>query len=356
MASIQKLTRKSGTVYRVFIRNQGSQPITKIFKSNKNAKEFIKKVEADSELHFIYGDTRIKSIRLSSLIAEYMTQYEGVSPSTRQSVLDLWLRLIGDKYIVEINKQDIRNGINTMAKQPVKRGDGKGKTKVTTKKRSNGTLNRYKGTVSALFEYAVDEYDLPVNPARQVRAKKESDGRIRFLSDTERSRLLEACKNSNWGKLYLLVLMAITTGARKSELTNLKWADIDFIRQRAYVSKTKNGEPRVCPLTDSVIVELQKIYTDELDELVFGSATKPEQPFMFRKHWLISVSDAQLDNFKFHDLRHTCASYLAQSGASLLEIGDVLGHKQIEMTKRYSHLCVEHKSKLIASVMKNVGN
>ena len=351
MASIQKLNRKGGTAYRVFIRNKGSKPISKVFKSKKIAKEFIKKIESDSELHYIYGDIRLKSLLLSSLITDYMKQYEGVEPKTRRSVLDLWLSLIGDKYIVEIKKQDIRQSFNELAKQPVRRSDGRSKIKITSKKKSNATLNRYKGTLSALFEFAVDEYDLPVNPVRQVRAKKESDGRIRFLSDTERSRLLEACKNSDWEKLYVLVLMAITTGARKSELTNLMWTDIDFDRQRAYVSKTKNGEPRVCPLTDAVILELNQFYTDESEGLVFGSEIKPQQAFMFRKYWLKAVGAAQLNDFKFHDLRHTCASYLAQNGATLLEIGDVLGHKQIEMTKRYSHLCVEHKSKLINSVM-----
>jgi len=63
---------------------------------------------------------------------------------------------------------------------------------------------------------------------------------------------------------------------------------------------------------------------------------------------------AEVSNFRFHDLRHTTASYLAQSGASLLEIADVLGHKQISVTKRYAHLCIDHKEKLINSVMSNI--
>lgn len=76
-----------------------------------------------------------------------MKQYAGVEPKTRQSVLNLWLSLIGDKFIADIKKQDIRQSINELAKQPVRRSDGRRKIKITTKKKSNATLNRYKGTV-----------------------------------------------------------------------------------------------------------------------------------------------------------------------------------------------------------------
>ena len=67
--------------------------------------------------------------------------------------------------------------------------------------------------------------------------------------------------------------------------------------------------------------------------------------------WKRALEDADIKDFRFHDLRHSCALYLAQSGASLLEIADVLGHKQISVTKRYAHLCIEHKSNLINRVM-----
>ena len=85
--------------------------------------------------------------------------------------------------------------------------------------------------------------------------------------------------------------------------------------------------------------------------LIFGSKITPSNPYVFYKHWKRAVEEAELIDFRFHDLRHTTASYLAQNGATLLEIADVLGHKQIEVTKRYSHLCIGHKSSLINRVM-----
>jgi len=153
--------------------------------------------------------------------------------------------------------------------------------------------------------------------------------------------------------LYLIVLLAITTGARKGELTKLRWNDINFERRTAYVSTTKNGQPKVLPLTDSVIKELQ-LFNKNDSRLIFESKVKEEAAYCFTKPWKKALKDSNIKDFRFHDLRHSCASYLAQSGASLLEIADVLGHKQISVTKRYAHLCIEHKSSLINRVMGSI--
>jgi integrase len=169
----------------------------------------------------------------------------------------------------------------------------------------------------------------------------------------ERKRLLVACGKAAWPKLYLLVLIAITTGARRGELLGLRWNDIDFERQTAYVQTTKNGQPKVLPLTNDVVKELTK-FRQQDSSLIFNSEIKPNKAFCFNKQWKKSLEIAEVDNFRFHDLRHTTASYLAMSGASLLEIADVLGHKQISVTKRYAHLCIDHKEKLINSVMSNI--
>jgi integrase len=155
--------------------------------------------------------------------------------------------------------------------------------------------------------------------------------------------------------VYLIVLRAITTGARKGELTGLKWSDIDFDRQLAYISTTKNGESKTLPLTESVIDELCK-FNKQDNSLVFDSVIKPGRAYCFTKPWKKALNEAGIEDFTFHSLRHTCASYLAMNGASLLEISDVLGHKQIQMTKRYSHLCIDHKQTLINNVLGGISD
>jgi len=204
-----------------------------------------------------------------------------------------------------------------------------------------------------VFSYAYQQHDLITNPVALIPSLPENNQRTRYLSDTERKRLLDACRSSKWNKLYLIVLMAITTGSRKGELLKLKWNDIDFERQTAYVSTTKNGLPKVLPLTNDVINEMIKFRHQE-SQLIFNSEIKIYKHYEFFKPWKKALKQSAIVDFRFHDLRHTTASYLAQNGASLLEIADVLGHKQIQMTKRYAHLCIDHKQRLINSVMSNL--
>ena len=102
-----------------------------------------------------------------------------------------------------------------------------------------------------------------------------------------------------------------------------------------------------------MIKELQLFDTKD-SSLIFASRIKCEVAYCFTKTWKKALEDAEIKDFRFHDLRHSCASYLAQSGASLLEIADVLGHKQISVTKRYAQLCIEHKSSLINRVMGSI--
>ena len=188
-----------------------------------------------------------------------------------------------------------------------------------------------------------------------MKALTADNARIRFLSEDEQQALLAQCKQSQWQPLYLLVLLAITTGARLGELLRLRWRDIKIKERRAHVTQTKNGEPRVLPLVDGVITEVSKLARPlDSDTLLFRASHDPYQPFMFRKHWDKAVKAAELRDFRFHDLRHTCASILAQNGATLLQIADVLGHRQLEVTKRYAHLCVDHKQALVDQVMGDV--
>jgi len=106
-------------------------------------------------------------------------------------------------------------------------------------KLSNATKNRYKLAISSVFSYAVRTYDLSVNPVSFIQSLRENNERVRYLSNSEKDRLLNECQHSSWNKLYLIVLMAITTGARKGELERLKWSDIDFDRGLAYVHKRR---------------------------------------------------------------------------------------------------------------------
>ena len=336
MSSIQKIKNSKGVSYRVHIRRKGIRTITRTFPTKRLATQFALKVEGDRQIQLAFGG-RSNKTTFKDLVGEYLLkEYQGSYPREQKSKLNYWIRLFGDKQLVYITKSEISNGIHKLPNHL-----------------TNATINRYKAAISVVFSYACREYDLPDNPVRHIRSLPENNARIRFLSDDERSRLFKACRASDWDKLYLLVMLAITTGARRGELLGLRWNDIDFERQTAYVQTTKNGQPKVLPLTDDVVNELTR-FRQQDSSLIFNSEIKPNKAFCFNKQWKKALEKAKVEDFTFHCLRHTCASYLAQSGASLLEIADVLGHKQISVTKRYAHLCINHKSKLINKVMKGL--
>jgi integrase len=336
MSSIQKITNLKGVSYRVYIRSKGIKSITKTFPSKRLASQFVLKIEGDRQLQLAYGG-KSSTTTFNELSVDYLLKgFKGKSLLDQKSRLNYWNQLIGSKQLLYVTKSDIANGLHNLPD-----------------KLTNATINRYKAVISVVFSYACREYDLPENPVRKIPSLPENNERTRFLSEAERTSLFKACRASHWDKLYLIVLLAITTGARKGELTKLRWNNINFDRRTAYVATTKNGQPKVLPLTDSVIKELELFNTKD-SSLIFTSKVKYDVAYCFTKPWKRALEDADIKDFRFHDLRHSCASYLAQSGASLLEIADVLGHKQISVTKRYAHLCIEHKSSLINRVMGSI--
>jgi integrase len=334
MATIQKFTRSKGIVYRVLIRKAGTKPISKTFTSRKLAIQFAESINSNREFFEAYGYQNNVKIKLSELIIEYLNvDYKGKDQVEHSRKLRVWLNSLSNIPATEINANNIKKGLDALPSHL-----------------SNASINRHKAAISGVLTYACKRGYIKVNPARLIPSLPENNERTRFLSEAERTRLFSSCRASHWDKLYLIVLLAITTGARKGELTKLRWSDIDFDRRTAYVATTKNGQPKVLPLTDSVIKELQ-LFDSKDSSLIFASRIKYDVPYCFTKPWKRALKDGDIKDFRFHDLRHSCASYLAQSGASLLEIADVLGHKQISVTKRYAHLCIEHKSSLINRVM-----
>ena len=330
MATIQKRNTKKGISYRVLIRSKDTNSISKTFKSKSDALRFVDKIEGNSG--YLTSFNSYKGFTYQELSNEYkINRYGSISnvPISYESRLRYWDKAIGSKAVNSITKAQI---VTLLQKLP--------------SHLSNSSKNKFKKAVSAVFNYGVNKDIITDSPVNRIKSLREPSGRLRYLSEDEKTRLFKACRSSQWDKLYVLVLMAITTGARKGELMNLHWSDVDFDRKVAYVKTTKNGQPKVMPLTREVIKELSR-FKDQEPELIFNSEIKPNKPYEFYKLWRKVLKEAEIYDFTFHSLRHTCASYLAMNGCSLLEIADVLGHKQISMTARYSHLCVSHKQKLI---------
>lgn len=297
---------------------------------------------------------------LAEVASAYLAAYDGRDES-RYHRIRTWGRLLGDKALTAITPEDIDAAMAKLASEPArvyagKDADGNPIYRKKTGQRSGATLNRYLVGLAALFAWARRNRYVPrtfESPTRHVEKHQESRGRVRYLSDAERERLLAACHASAWPRLFVFVLMALTTGARRGELLGLRWCDVDLERGEASLHDTKNGDRRVLVLLSQVIGELQRFRPKDAatsTSLVFRSRLRPSQPYATAKVFNEATTAAGIKNFRFHDCRHCTASYMAQHGASLLEIADTLGHRQLRMVQRYAHLNTSSRRNLMARV------
>jgi len=210
---------------------------------------------------------------------------------------------------------------------------------------SNARVNRYMATLSTTITTAVKEWEwMEDNPLRKVSKLKEPRGRVRYLSTEERERLLKACKESHNTDLYTAVILAISTGGRRAEIWGLCWKCVDLQNGFVTFEETKNDEPRSVPLAGhafELMMERSKVPRIDTD-LVFPSPKNPQKHFDFRKPFQMALKAAQIEDFRWHDLRHCAASYLVMAGVDMRTVAEILGHKTLQMTQRYTHLSPEH--------------
>ena len=295
---------------------------------------------------------------LAEILEAYMRAYTGRDPSRAQR-LARWRELLGDRPLAGLTDDDVFAALERLRAEPARLyqgtdADGRPVHRAKPGVRAPATVNRYHAALAAVCTWALKRRLAPrgwENPCRKVERAPESNAVVRFLSDAECERLMLAARASSWPRLYLLVLLAITTGARRSELLGLTWGDVDLERAVAHVRSTKNGQPRTLPLVPVVLAELRRFAIERMEACVFPSRARLSAPRHFESSWSSALKAAGIRNFRFHDLRHTCASYLAQNGASLLEIADVMGHRQLAMVKRYAHLTTDTKARLVNRVL-----
>jgi integrase len=214
------------------------------------------------------------------------------------------------------------------------------------------TTVRYLAALSHVFTVAVNDWEwAESNPVKGVRKPKEPCGRDRYLLDEERERLLTACKASKSKDLYTFVVLALATGMRRGEIAWLEWRDVDFARGVITLRDSKNGTRRGIPLRGPIVKILKtRAGTRQQESALVFPGDNPKKPIDLTTPWRTALAKSGVEDFRFHDLRHTAASYLAMNNASSLEIAGVLGHKTLQMTKRYSHLSVDH----LGAVMERV--
>lgn len=343
MAFIQRRTLKDGSVrWKAVVRRKGFPMKTRTCRTRAQAAAWAKRIEVGILDGRAPPNRAEENRTLDDLIDEYV---RGVQPKhhalerrKRGTHLKWWSSRLGDVPLLAFRRAMVRDQLRAL-----ERGESP-----SGRKLAPATVNRYLASLRHVFSFAMTELEwISANPLSRM-GQREPRGRVRFLEETERDRLLEACRESSEPRLYPLVLLALSTGGRQGELLGLRWRDIDFERQVAVFQHTKNNERRAVPLVGEpleLLREMARVRRIDSD-LVFCSARGSIR--FPRRAWTEALERAEIDDFRFHDLRHTAASYLAMSGATLAEIAEILGHKTLGVVKRYAHLTDRHTSGVVA--------
>ena len=362
MANITKRSNKDGTTtYKVLVRLKGHPAQTASFQRLTDAKKWASATETAIRENRHFQSREAKKRTLRELITKYKQSASAKTLSDRKHIFLYWSDALG-AYLL----QDIT---------PARIADKRDELTLTGK--APATVQKYLATLSHVFSMAVKEYGwLDSNPITKVTKPSLPNGRVRFLSDDERDALIKAASPDDANKMHPALLpvitLALSTGMRQAEIMYLFWREpksppadtawgvVHIDTAKIVLHATKNGSKRVLPLVGpamDMLKEMKQIRRLDTD-LVFPAKRPPKkrdeagnplpiEPIDLRKPWENALKKAGIENFKFHDLRHSCASYLAMGGASLSEIAEVLGHKSLSMVARYSHLSEAHTAGVV---------
>jgi len=393
MASFEKRINEDGsTGYRVKVRLRGHEPVSATFKRLTDAKTWAAQTETELKANRYFGAAKRHTV------AEVITRYEADALPLLKSARDvkqrlgIWRDRVGHMLLSDLSAAVIKKHKDELKATPKQRGGARQAAPATTPagaaspmrpvtvkapggERSGADVNRAMAALSSALSFAVKELDwLEENPMKRVRKFPESRGRVRYLSEAELPALLKTCRATTNQDLLLAVLLALSTGARQAEVMQLRWKQIDLKAKTALLIDTKNSERRMLPIVGEAL-ELLKARAQAREQArergsEHGNVRKLEDDRLFpagpraknknavadlRAPWEAALKVAQITDFHWHDLRHTCASYMAMSGVSQVEMAKLLGHKTLAMTLRYTHLSPQRTIEVADGLAKRLG-
>lgn len=334
MASIKERLDKEGRVhFQVQVRLKGCPHQTETFLRKTDAKRWAAEMETRLREGRFFKTVEAKKRTLRELIDKYLLDVlpHKKSRKSQEAQLRRWQKELGHLYLCDVTSSVVAEKRDVLLREMTPR----------KKKRSPASVVRYLAILSHVFSFAIRELQwLDSNPVSNIRKPTEPRGRVRVLSSDERERLLNACKESKNKHLYLIVILALFTGMRAAEILHLRWQDIDLKKGTIIVHQSKNNERRSIPLTGKAL-KLVRQYA-ESKKISFSylfASNRSNRPVDIRTAWRYVLKRAKIENMRMHDCRHDFASNLLASGASTAQLAEVLGHRTLQMVKRYSHLC-----------------
>jgi site-specific recombinase XerD len=250
-----------------------------------------------------------------------------------QLKIDAMLPEFSDRKADEITKQEI---VRWLAHQ------------AESREWKASSRNRWQAAFSLIFRVGIDNEKITRNPAAKIRRKQEDNGRVRFLTDEEENKLRASISTL---RLQAAFDLSVYTGMRQGEQFSLQKRQIDHTLKQVHLPKTKNGKPRRIPLNKTAMEAIEVLLTDNKSKYVFPNGRKDGDAVQGARGWFPdSVSRAGIEDYTWHDNRHTFASRLVMAGTDLRTVADLLGHRSLQMVMRYTHLAPEHNAAAVARV------
>jgi len=321
-----------------FRTTNGRRRRKKIGSNKELARNALRKIKVEMAEGKFLDVVISKKIKFEDFAQEYLnihSKQHKKSWKTDFHIIKNLTRYFKGKFLYEITAQDVERFKMARLQETV---GGKDRDDPKAKTITNSTVNRQLDVLRGIFSKAISWGKLQLNPMKSVQSLKVAPGRLRFLEKEEIVKLLSNCTNN----LKPIVFLALFAGLRRGEILGLKWHDVDFKRNIITLLETKNGEKREVSMNGQVRTALINVGKHPATDYIFCDENGVPVHDI-RKSYSTALRKSGITNFRFHDLRHTFASQLAMAGVDLNTIRELLGHKDMTMTLRYSHLAQSHK-------------
>jgi integrase len=347
--------RKRGEHYHVQVRVTGFPTRTASFRSKKAATEWVRLTEGEMAEGKHFRNVEARRRTLADAIDRYLNQEVGKLRDGRmhRSVLPWWREQLGSRKLAQLTpaliteyRDRLAASSYTRARPDSKRSIVKGEPRRF--KRSAQTVNNYLVVLGSLFTTARRQWHwTSYNPVADVAKLSTGRGRVRYLSEDERKRLLtETAKDAI---LHTFVVLALATAARAGELWNLRWGDVELREGQLLLRVTKNAQPRSAWVQGEALRLLEQHGKVRRlgDDRVFVSPKG--RRYRYQTGFVAACRAANVQGFRFHDLRHSAATYLAREGATEQQLRAIGGWKS-SVVSRYVHLAAQDARTVVAKM------
>ena len=324
MATVEK---RGPYQYRVKIRKKGFKPVSETFLSLKQARRWAKRIETEMDDGLFFDTTEAQNTTLFEALERYSRE---ITPQKKVASVELGrIKVWQNNNLATRSLASIR-GKDLAAYRDHRLAEGK----------AADTIRLELAIISHLYTIARKEWGMEnlVNPVSNIRLPPGSQPRDRRLEGDEEERLLQAARTSRSYLIGPVIILALETAARRTELASMEWKHINLSNRTWFLPETKNGTSRTIPLSTRAIIVLQKIK--------MGPARIDGRVFSVKNHSISQAfrrccKTAKIENLRFHDLRHEATSRLFEKGLNMMEVASITGHKDLKMLRRYTHLRAE---------------